>query len=210
MKIINPKINFLEIGDINDVINEDIIEYKEFDSIDFSSIREINGKTFSSCIFKKCRFDNTILKSNDFIDVIFDNVDFSNKTFCNKLFERVIIKNSKCLGTKFNKMLFKNVQIIDSLFKMSNFTDCSFNNSLLANSDFTESTFYNSKTSNLQMEKVVLENVYFEENSFEELDFSSCQLNCIKSDYRSVRNIKIKPEQSVHFISLLNIGLSEK
>ena len=47
MKIINPKINFLEIGDINDVINEDIIEYKEFDSIDFSSVREISDKICS-------------------------------------------------------------------------------------------------------------------------------------------------------------------
>ena len=92
---------------------------------------------------------------------------------------------------------------------MSNFTDCSFNSSLLANSDFTESTFYNSKTSNLQMEKVVLENVYFEENSFEGIDFSSCKLSSIRSDYRSVRNIKIKPEQSVYFVSLLNIDLSE-
>ena len=81
MKIINPKINFLEKGGIKDVTNNDIIEYKEFDNVDFSSIREINGKTFSSCIFKKCRFDKAILKSNDFIDVIFDNVDFSNKIF---------------------------------------------------------------------------------------------------------------------------------
>ena len=208
MKIVNPKINFLEVGDIKDVIDEDIIEYKEFDNIDFSSLEDIRDKTFSSCIFKKCKFDNILLSNNDFIDVIFDNIDFSNKSFSNKLFERVIIKNSKCLGTRFNKMLFKNVQIIDSVFKMANFTDCSFNNSLFENSDFTESTFYNSLTNKLQLEKIVLERVYFEENNFEGLDFSSCQINCIRSDYRSVRNIKIKPEQSVHFISLLNIDLS--
>lgn len=46
MKIINPKINFLEVGDIIDVVSEDLIENKEFDSVDFSSIRDIRQNFF--------------------------------------------------------------------------------------------------------------------------------------------------------------------
>ena len=113
MKIVNPKIKELEIGNLHETIKTGDLSFFQYEKERILGKYNISDCTIDSCIFKNISFENISFENVELVDVIFENCDLSNKCFDKEAVIRVIFKNCKMTGTTFMDSKLENIQFLE-------------------------------------------------------------------------------------------------
>jgi len=160
-------------------------EDQTFSNIDYSEKKLINSE-FINCVFSSCNFSKSDLSNNDFLDCKFKSCNFSLTILQHTGLKNIKFTGSRLLGIDFS--------VCNSFLFTVSFQDCQL--------DY--SSFFQRKMKSTQFVDCSLKQVDFGEVDLSGSVFHNCDLedavfnrsNLEKTDFRTVRNFQIDPEQN--------------
>lgn len=204
-----PIIKFeLEKYEDNFVFDEDsnTISYNKIEDSELLN-KDKYRIVFDTCILKNTRINDNKLYRSEFIDVIFDNCDLSNNVFDNCIFIRCEFKECKLLGSTFDNCAMSDVLIEESTSKYVVLSQNKIKSLEVTNSSFEESSFFGNVLKNVIFDSVNFKKTIFSETKLKDVDLSTCNIERIKVDHKSVEGAIIALHQAESICYLLGVKI---
>ncbi len=195
--------------------NGSLITFKDYPLFDYLEIcdtkidnQEDYKIIIDACTLNKVTITNNTFLRTEFIDSTFINCDLTNNTFKESSFIRCEFIDCKLTGTHFIESHLEHIYINNTKAEFLDFADnkmkfIEINNTLLRESNWFENKikdieFYNNDLS--------LSTIY--NNPFTKLDISTCDIEDMKIDIKSLKGLSIASYQAEKFCAFLGIKVN--
>ncbi len=165
----------------------------------------ISDAIFDSCIFNGLDFTNILFDNVELIDTVFENCDLSNKIFDNKLIRRVKFVNCKLTGISFVKASLQDIQIKSCKADYVNFAEAGIKNMCVDDSSLEKAYFCSTKIKNVIFNNVNFTGFEVIDSVLADIDFSTCKIDGMRSDFKSLRGIIIDKFQAYNLVQMLGV-----
>lgn len=183
-----------------------LLDYKTINGLSLTN-EENYRVVFDACVLEKTTLNYNKFLRAEFIDCTFKSCDLSNNTFIDSTFIRCEFIDCKFVGshiiqTHMADVLFEacNLQYFDLVENKIKVAEV--NNSNLKESNWFENTVEDISFNRNDLSKSILYN-----NPFKNLDVSTCIIDGIKTDKKSIQGITIDTYQAQVFCHLLGIRI---
>ncbi len=207
MKINKPKIKYQEEKSFKECIINDDFSNKIISLVEDNVC--ILNKTFDCCEFNHLDFSKIFLEDVELIDCIFNDCDLSNTCFDNQYITRFVFHNCKLSGISFINANLKDIFLDNCQLKYANFTETSMHNIIINDSDLSESFFQNVEAKNWSLNKNTFYHTEIIGTNLKDVDFTTCNINGIIFDKKSVKGIIINTFQCRDIVGMLEIKVKD-
>ncbi len=191
-------------GTITISIDENTIDYNTLKEIDYSNNEDVRI-VFDTCVFDKCTLTNNTFLRSEFIDCKFQNCDLSNNTFTDSTFIRNEFTNCKFIGSHFVESYIDNTLIKDSICEYLDVANNKIKIFEIHNTDLTFSSWFENKIDGIYFKNNNISNSTFFKTKMKDLDISTCDIEKLRIDHESIRDMIISPLQAETFCHLLGL-----
>lgn len=176
---------------------------KEFD---FSGVSECNH-----CYFEKIEFTDAHFENISCYDVVFKNCDFSNviwnqdTTFTGPAIHSVTFDNCKMVGTDFGMCSLKKVKFQNCVGRYVNFSFATLKEVTIDSCSFYNMILQDTTCKKLILKECELEALEILHTSLYGVDFTTDQIDGMKTDLESIRGAIVSSNQALSLSQLLGI-----
>lgn len=208
VKISDPMINQCVDCDLSQSIEANYF-YNGIYTFGVSETSTVYDAVFDCCVFRGVDFSNIKLDRVELVDVLFENCDLSNQVFDNKLIKRVRFDNCKMTGVSFVKSSLQDVRFVHCKATYINFAEAGIKLVEATDCNFEKLFLYAAKVKYLFLNNVDLMGAEISDTDLRGTDFSTCRIDGIRADYKSLKGIIIDKFQAYNLVQMLGVKIKD-
>jgi|LGOV01.1.fsa_nt_gb uncharacterized protein YjbI with pentapeptide repeats len=191
-----------------DPLDNDTIDYTLFMGNEMTH-REDYRIVFDVCKFEKSNITNNTFRRSEFIDCIFINSDLSNNTFTNCTFIRCEFINCKMIGSHFIDSYIENTLIKSSIADLLDIANSKIKILAVKETSMKDSSWFENKVDGMLFSKNDFTKATFFETPLKDVNIGTCEIDKLRIDHNSVKELQIASHQAEAFCDLLGIRVTQ-